>query len=501
MPSLLKRQTAMILALVLALTASLIAIALDEDLRERMGESYWIVGMAIIGCVLLVLTGYVWDRSMVARLRQINESARKAQPVQEQQLETDQDEIIGVARQIERMAQALQKTEASYRAIVEDQVDLICRYRSDGLLTFVNGAYARFFGQKRQAMIGQLLPLVALGYPHREYQGNFLAAEEFEVELTNADGEPTQLAWTHRAITGRSGEVLEYQAVGHDVSARKKAEIALREAKEAAEAADRAKSEFLAVVSHEIRTPINGVIGFAKLLRETPLSRDQLEYVNNIQNSGMSLESLIADILDISKIEAGAIDINHSPFALRDCIADIETYFQERGRKSGIKLQVTVDPNVPVILNGDQNRLRQILLNLIGNAYKFTETGSIGLSLSSTRGDDIPGTNRRQIRLFFAVSDTGIGIPADKVSQLFRPFSQVDTSSTRRRGGTGLGLVISKKLCELMGGAISVESVPDQGSTFRFSLNLDYEKGDSRAPMRDTQPLFPISPQARPNLA
>ncbi len=495
MPNESHRRSAMIIALAVALTAALLAIAVDEGLRERLGEAYWIVGMAIIGCILLVLTGYVWDRSMVTRLREINATARKNQPEEvDHAFDTDQDEIIGVARQIERMAQALQRTEASYRAIVEDQVDLICRYRTDGKMTFVNGAYARFLGHKRQELIGQPFALVELGYPHRDFQGNFIAAQEFEVDLSNSAGDSVNFAWTHRAITGRSGEILEYQAVGHDISARKKAEVALLEAKDAAESADRAKSEFLAVVSHEIRTPINGVIGFAKLLRETPLSSDQLEYVKTIQNSGLTLESLIADILDLSKIEAGAIEIDHAPFALRDCIGDVESFFQERVKKTGVALHLTIDPGVPVIVNGDQNRLRQILLNLVGNAFKFTEIGKIVVTITATRGENLPDSGRRRVRIFFSIADTGIGIPSDKVAQLFRPFTQVDASSTRRRGGTGLGLAISKRLCELMGGAISVESVPAEGSTFRFSVNLDYEKGDSRAPIPTKSPFTPLSP-------
>ena len=188
------RKSAMIIALATALTVALITIALDADLRERLGSGYWIVGMAIIGCILLVLAGYVWDRTMIERLRTINESARRTPTTESfgpiEFSETEPDEIIGLARQIERMAQALQKTEASYRAVVEDQTDLICRCRSDGILTFVNGAFARFFGRKRQELIGSRLALVDLGYPHRDYQGNFSLAEEFEVELANAEGRP-----------------------------------------------------------------------------------------------------------------------------------------------------------------------------------------------------------------------------------------------------------------------------------------------------------------------
>ncbi|GAB1489524.1 hypothetical protein MASR2M8_19770 [Opitutaceae bacterium] len=473
----------MILALAFSLVAALIAIALDEGLRDRLGETYWVVSLAIIGSVLLVLAGYVWDRTLIQRLKDMKEIA--SSDLRDEpglaDVDSETDEVIGLARQIERMAQSLQKVEASYRGIVEDQVDLICRYRADGKLTFVNGAYLRFFGRKRAELLGQVFPLQTLGYP--KAGGSWPETAAFEGNVTDASGRNISLHWTHRAIKDRRGNILEYQAVGHDITLRKEAESALLRAKETAESADRAKSEFLAVVSHEIRTPINGVIGFAKLLRETSLTPDQRDYVEMIQNSGHALEVLVSDILDLSRIEAGKIKIEHSPFVLRDGVQDVIAFFQPRARAAGLKLDLRIDPVVPVIVNGDAHRLRQILTNLVGNAIKFTERGAVTINLTCIRGDALPGSTRHQVRIFFTITDTGIGIPPEKVPELFKPFSQVDTSSKRRRGGTGLGLVISKRLCELMGGAISVDSTPGEGSTFRFSVQFDYEKGDSRSPV------------------
>lgn len=496
MLSSIRRKTVMILALAFSLVGALIVIALDEGLRDRLGETYWVVGLAIIGSILLVLAGYVWDRTLLDRLKDMKQVARSDGPDDIALLDGDAeaDEVIGLARQIERMAQSLQKVEASYRGIVEDQVDLICRYRADGKLTFVNGAYLRFFGRKRAELIGQAFPLQTLGYPK---SGSALPeSAAFEGEIADASGRPVSLHWTHRAIKDRQGTVLEYQAVGHDITLRKEAESALLRAKETAESADRAKSEFLAVVSHEIRTPINGVIGFAKLLRETNLTPDQRDYVEMIQNSGHALEVLVSDILDLSRIEAGKIEMEHAPFALRDGVQEVIAFFQPRARAAGLKLDLRIDPAVPVIVNGDAHRLRQILTNLVGNAIKFTERGLISINLTCIRGEGVPGTTRNHVRVFFTIVDTGIGIPAEKVSQLFKPFSQVDTSSKRRRGGTGLGLVISKRLCELMGGAISVDSTPGEGSTFRFSAQFDYEKGDSRSPVGapESQPSTGVSP-------
>jgi PAS domain S-box-containing protein len=487
-----RRKTVLIFSLAIALLLALAAIITQESLQERLGQSYYVLCLALIGCILLVLAGYAWDRQLVQQLRELGTTTRaKAQsqieaespglleiPVEDE----GHDEVIGLARQIERMAQSLQRVEASYRAIVEDQTDLICRYRADGKLTFVNGATTRFFGKKRQELLGQRFILNELGFPARDFQGKLPESTTFEHELLSADGKRITHSWTHRAIKDPEGNIMEYQAVGHDVTVRKEAEAALTRAKEAAEAADRAKSEFLAVVSHEIRTPINGVIGFTKLLRETPLSAEQFGFVDMIGSSGLTLEALISDILDMSKIEAGKIDIDHAPFALRRSLEEVVTFFTPRARSAGLSLSAKIDEDVPAVVNGDANRLRQILVNLIGNAIKFTEHGSVSVTLSCGRGAMIEGQNRRELRLFFAVTDSGIGIPAEKMNQLFRPFSQVDTSASRRRGGTGLGLIISKRLCELMGGTISVESEPSKGSTFRFTVRTDYERtGETNA--------------------
>lgn len=483
-----KRKTFFILALAFSLAVALVAVVLkvmtDEVLRERLGETYYIMTLAIIGCVLLVLAGYVFDRTMMQRLKSLRSTVTIAAPDDDAgNREPDHDEIIGLARNIERMAQALQKTEASYRGIVEDQVDLICRYRLDGKLTFVNSAYAHAFGRKRNELIGQTFTLFT--------PGGAVGDEPytFERELDFPDGRRRWLMWTQRPIKDEAGNMLEFQAVGHDITLRKEAEAALLHAKEAAEAADRAKSEFLAIVSHEIRTPINGVIGFAQILADSPLSPEQREQVAIIKSSGQALEKLIADILDLSKIEAGKIEIESSPFGLHKSVEEVIAFFQPRARSAGLTLTANIDADVPVIVNSDEARLRQILTNLIGNALKFTERGSITVQVSCMRGEPVSRDTRRALRLFFAVADTGIGIPADKISKLFKPFSQVDSSSERRRSGTGLGLIISKRLCELMGGSISVDSKPGEGTTFRFSLLTDYEKGDTAIPfpMRHNQ--------------
>jgi PAS domain S-box-containing protein len=468
-----KRKTAFILFLAFALVVAWALIVFDESVREKLGPTFYILGFAITGCMLLVLAGYVWDQTLVKTLRSLHDTTSSVQ-IEDMPLsgdESDSDEIIGLARKIEKMARSLQQVEASYKGIVEDQPDLICRYRNDGKITFVNGAYARAVNRKRNELVGVDFPYFA--------PGAAIADEPytFESEMTFDDGRRLWIRWTQRAIKDDERTTMEYQAVGHDITERKDAEAALLRAKDAAEAADRAKSEFLAIVSHELRTPINAIVGFSKMLSSTTLSLDQREQVEMINSSGLALEKIIADILNLSKIDSGKIEIEHAPFSLRMCVQDICAFFAPKARSLALALDSKVDSGVPEIVNSDEVRIRQILTNLIGNALKFTERGGVSLEVSCARGEPIePGSARRVARIFFAVKDSGIGIPAEKLDSLFLPFSQVDTSSTRRRGGTGLGLIISKRLCELMGGTISVESRPNEGSTFRFSILTDFEE-------------------------
>jgi PAS domain S-box-containing protein len=471
-----RRKTVLIFSLAFSLLAALGAIIVPAILSaNELSPQYYILSLSIIGCILLVVGGYVWDRSLMERVREVAQDAG-AQSTGTPDHDEIHDEVIALARKIERMAQALQKLEASYRAVVEDQADLICRYTPEGKLTFVNGAYARFLGRKRLELIGQPCLLLTAGLikPH---VAPLAEAAVFEHNHEDSNRTPIIHSWTHRAIKDSDGRIIEYQAVGHDVTVRKEAELALLAAKEAAESADRAKSEFLAIVSHEIRTPINGVIGFAKLLRDSALTAEQRSFVDMITTSGHTLETLISDILDLSKIEAGKIEIEHAPFALRDCIEEISSLFGPRAREAGLSIRTVIAPGLPALVNSDHGRIRQILSNLVGNAIKFTEKGGITLTVAAAPEEIHPGGINRTVRLQFSVADTGIGIPADKINQLFRPFSQVDTSAKRRRGGTGLGLIIAKRLCERMGGAISVESRVGEGSTFYFSIVADYEVG------------------------
>ena len=271
----------------------------------------------------------------------------------------------------------------------------------------------------------------------------------------------------------------------HEVAKRAEHEAQLSQAKEVAEAASRAKDEFLANMSHEIRTPMNAVIGAANLLSDTEVSAEQHDYVEIIGQNADSLLSVINDILDFSRIEAGKLAIERLELNLETLMSGVLDTVAIRSREKGLELAHELHPTVPVLLHGDPNRLRQILVNLVGNAVKFTDSGSVTVRVSLDEQSDTQATVR------FSICDTGIGIPEDGLDRLFQAFSQVDSSTTRRYGGTGLGLAISKQLAELMGGRIGVESAPGRGSTFWFTAVLDRQPAGRRAETTGTRPVTP----------
>lgn len=292
------------------------------------------------------------------------------------------------------------------------------------------------------------------------------------------------LSHLNTAVPDSSGDDLLHIAreIEHLVADRQATEIALRKAKDAADAANRAKSDFLANMSHEIRTPLNAVVGMAGLILDADLSASQREYVEIIRQNGDALLGIVNDILDFSKIEAGRLELESVPCNLHDIVGQVLDLFSGPALKAGLDLGVFLSPGVPPWVVTDPVRLRQILVNLVDNAIKFTSRGGVGIFVDCRQEET-------SCRLEFSIEDTGIGIPPERMDSLFKAFSQVDTSTTRKYGGTGLGLAITRRLCELLGGTVHVTSQPGRGSSFCFHILAETCSPVAWAPMANAAPL------------
>jgi PAS domain S-box-containing protein len=351
----------------------------------------------------------------------------------------------------------------------------------DGYIEWVNEGFIRLTGYTLLEVRGNKPGSILQGPETdsatiRRIKAYLQSYQPFTIEILNyhKSGRTYWVSMDVNPIVDDKGEVTRFVSIERDITQRKQTEEALTRAKEAADAANRAKSEFLAMMSHEIRTPMNAIIGMAELLHETPLNLEQRKYVEVFQSAGETLLNIINDILDFSKIEAGQIILEAIEFDLAELIEKVCEVMALRVHQKGIELACRIMPGVPVYLVGDQVRLRQIITNLIGNALKFTEQGEIVVEVTIDEG--LPLNSQQQCRLRFQVRDTGIGIPHDKIALIFDKFTQADTSITRKFGGTGLGLPITKRLVELMGGTIMVESTPGLGSTFIFTAQFELQQ-------------------------
>jgi PAS domain S-box-containing protein len=386
-----------------------------------------------------------------------------------------------------RAEEALRESEERFRGTFENAAVGIAHTHPTGRFLRVNEKFCAIVGYPRAELLRKtfqdithpddLAASLALFAALMRGEAHALA---HETRYLRQDGSPVWVELFNSLQRDAAGQPAYAIAVIQDISERKRLDAELRRAKEAAESANRAKDEFLANVSHEIRTPMNAILGMTELALDTPLADDQRQCLRTVRSAADNLLGMIDDLLDFAKIEAGKLELDPADFSLRAAVGDTLHALAVRAHAKGLELIYHVQPDVPDALVGDAGRLRQVLINLVGNAVKFTDQGEVVVSVSSVRARsasdgsappvaDAPGSASQ---LCFAVRDTGIGIPQDEQERVFRAFEQEDTSTTRRYGGTGLGLTIAARLVDLMGGRISVDSAPGRGSTFAFTARF-----------------------------
>jgi PAS domain S-box-containing protein len=419
---------------------------------------------SILGAFLLLISG------RAARIERLVDERTADLASANQQLRSEV-----TARELTETA--LQKSEASYRFLVDNAADIIYRTDADGNPILFNPAATRITGHTAEQLKGMhYLDLVHPDYRARVarfYGLQFARGRHdsyYEFPMVTREGDALWIGQQVRTIV-EGDEIVGFHAVARDITQRREAEEELQEAKTAAEAANKAKSEFLANMSHEIRTPMNGIIGMTGLALDSDLTPQQREYLLLVQSSADALLNVINDILDFSRIEAGKLGLESVAFNLRDSVEDLLATQDIRATDKGIRFTSEISESVPDALVGDSGRLRQILLNLISNAIKFTTQGQVDVRVG------VQEQTENEVILHAEVADTGIGIPADKQRTIFDAFAQADSSTTRQYGGTGLGLTISAQLVALMGGRLWVDSEVGRGSCFHFTVRLGLNDG------------------------
>ena len=461
----------------LAWTTKMVTSSRDYSIRaaKRSGDE---VGVLIDGF-----------NEMLSQIQKRDDELLHASQDLERRVDERTTELEQEVADRQRAQEALHESEERTRLLLDSTAEAIYGIDRSGAVTFCNPAVLRLLGYENgDALLGRLAhdvmhhsradgspyPLAECPIVDSRMRGEGVHSDE-EV-FWRSDGTCIPVEYWAYPIR-KEGEVVGAVVTFLDITVRKRTQAALLEAKEVAEAASRAKSEFLANMSHEIRTPMNGILGMTELALDTRLTAEQRDYLTLVKSSADSLLRVINDILDFSKIEAGKLELEKTEFQIRDLFRDTLKALVQRVGGKPVELCSRISPRVPGTLVGDPTRLRQLVVNLVGNAIKFTEEGNVVVDteLESVSGDEV--------RMHISVKDSGIGIPPEKQHVIFESFAQADGSTTRRFGGTGLGLTISRQLVELMGGRLWVESEVGKGSTFHFTCNL--QRGTDALSERD----------------
>jgi two-component system sensor histidine kinase/response regulator len=471
---------------------------LDELARKSSLQAAWVAGLELAAGFLAY---YILRRFLTRPLNRLIRAARAVEGERYQigslaEVCARRDELGQLARVFEDM---VRKLGARYESLVNLMRSVVIKLRGDQVMTFANAYASELLGFSNPELVGQNVKLIIPPEWHEAVRRRLDSLTPRDVQFNainenvSKSGERFWLSWSNRVITSGEGSDRELLCVGHNIteSIEHKHELEhtiaqLQTARAEAQDASRAKSDFLATMSHEMRTPMNAVINLTALTLETELTPKQQQYLSIVHSSARNLLTLINDILDLSKVEAEKLELESSPFRLRSVLEEVTETFRAKVAEKHVELIVHVLPDVPDCLVGDSLRVRQVLTNLIGNAFKFTEKGEVVLKVSiapnaarlrESEERDEPaveskGGGEAAVSVLFAVHDTGIGIAKDQQDRLFEPFTQADSSTSRKYGGTGLGLAISRRLARLMGGDLAFESEPGRGTTFFFTAQL-----------------------------
>ena len=458
----------------------------DQTARAIWTQAMLVIALAI-GATLFLLARLL--RPPMRALRAATHFAGALDHTLGAQIEvstgTAEIEALGTALNLVSTRLLTQNNDLSNQKFALDQHAIVSITDLNGSITYANDRFCEISGYAREELIGENHRIVKSGFHppelyselwHTITQGHVWHGE---VKNRKKNGEPYWVAATIVPLLGPDGLPMQYVGIRTDITIAKELEQSLLVARAAAETANQAKGDFLANMSHEIRTPMNGVIGMTELALDTQLDATQRNYLDTVKSSAHALLVILNDILDFSKIEAGKLDIEQVSFNLSQVLADALTGIEARTAKKGLTLTRLIPADVAARMVGDSGRIRQVLTNLCDNAIKFTQQGGVTVRVQA---QDL-GADGYEVEI--AVSDTGVGIPADKQQLIFAAFSQADSSTTRQFGGTGLGLTISSRLVGLMGGRIWVESTVGQGSTFHFTVRL----GQSTETNMPTTPL------------